>query len=53
MIRVRIPALDRLAHALERRALKRLETRARARMRRIGEDPWRSADRLWPHFGDD
>ncbi|WP_231679374.1 MULTISPECIES: hypothetical protein [unclassified Citromicrobium] len=49
MIRVRMPALDRLAHALERRALKRLENRAR----KLGGDPWRSPDRLWPHFGDD
>ena len=51
MIRVRMPALDRLAHALERRALKRLESRARAH--RLGGDPWRSPDLLWPHFGDD
>ncbi|MBH1942733.1 hypothetical protein I5L01_00675 [Erythrobacter sp. YJ-T3-07] len=49
LIRVRMPALDRLAHALERRALKRLQNRAR----KLGGDPWRSPDRLWPHFGDD
>lgn len=49
MIRVRMPALDRLANALERRALKRLENRSR----KLGGDPWRSPDRLWPHFGDD
>ncbi len=51
MIRVRVPALDRLAHALERRALRRLE--ARARSRAFGGHPWRSPDRLWPQFGDD
>ena len=49
MIRVRMPALDRLAHALERRALKRLDARAH----RMGGNPWRSPERLWPHFGDD
>ena len=42
-------AFTGFAHALERRALKRLENRAR----KLGGDPWRSPDRLWPHFGDD
>ena len=51
MIRARMPALDRLAHALEKRALRRLE--ARARSHRLGGNPWRSPDRLWPDFGDD
>ncbi|WP_192807569.1 hypothetical protein [Citromicrobium sp. JLT1363] len=49
MIRVRLPALDRLAHALERRALRRLQARAR----RSGSQYWHAPDRLWPDFGDD
>jgi len=49
MIRARIPALDRLAHALERRALRRLDARAQ----RPGSKSWRSAHKLWPDFGDD
>ena len=51
MIRAKIPVLDGLALALEKRALRRLEARARGKRR--GGHPWRSPDRLWPHFGDD
>ena len=49
MIRARIPALDRIAHALERRALRRLDARAQ----RPGSHSWHAPDRLWPNFGDD
>lgn len=51
MLNVRIPALDRLAHALEKRALRRLEARARAG--RSSGHAWRDATKLWPDFGDD
>ncbi|MBB3034542.1 hypothetical protein [Alteriqipengyuania lutimaris] len=47
MIRVKIPALDRLGRALERRA------RRLARRRAESGHPWRTPTKLWPHFGDD
>lgn len=50
MIRVRLPALDRLSLALEKRALLRLDARRVAA--RLDGDPWRSPTRLWPDFGD-
>jgi|GEM_PF-1696813 len=55
MIRAKIPAFDRLTHALEKRALRRLDARARsqAHARREGGHPWRSPAKLWPDFGDD
>ncbi|MEL7730103.1 hypothetical protein AAG612_11235 [Citromicrobium bathyomarinum] len=51
MIRVRVPAFDRLALALERRALRRLDARVRAA--RLDGHGWRSPAKLWPNFGDD
>ena len=52
MIRAKIPVLDRIAFALERRAF-RLALRRAERGQRPAGDPWRSPDRLWPDFGDD
>ncbi len=49
--RGRLPALDRLALALEKRALRRLDERTRAA--RLDGHGWRSPAKLWPHFGDD
>lgn len=51
MIRVRVPAFDQLALALERRALRRLDASARAA--RLDGHGWRNPLKLWPHFGDD
>ncbi|WP_370177312.1 hypothetical protein [Alteriqipengyuania sp.] len=51
MIRVKMPALDRLALLLEKRALRRLDHRSITG--RSGSDHWRSPAKLWPHFGDD
>ena len=51
LIGARIPALDPLRRAIERRMLRRLDRRARAG--RLGDDAWRSPARLWPDFGDD
>ena len=47
MIRVKLPALDRLGRALERRAWRL------ARQRAEQGHPWRTPAKLWPHFGDD
>ncbi|GAB5348918.1 hypothetical protein [Alteriqipengyuania sp. 357] len=52
MIRAKIPALDRIAFALERRAFRLAMRRAQCG-RSAGGDSWRSPDRLWPDFGDD
>lgn len=52
MIRVKLPLLDRFAHALERRALQSLDARGH-RPGRSNDDAWRDPMKLWPDFGED